>query len=384
LKKSKTKKTKNDIIIIGVSMNKKIKTEFLLNSKKILNLFYIVLIFLAMFFIIKILKDIKIFNYIYMFLKLIFPLFLGIFISWLLYPLTLFLQKKGLSKLLSISIVYFFIIIAIIFLISSLFPMLVNQASDFFKLIPNIIDMVLSKILSIVKDESVVSSLKDMVSKYFLEISNVLPSYIFSFFNVFIYRITSILIGIIMGYYLLFEVDSIKKFFSKYTPIKVKTDFIEIVKVANESLLRYFRGALFISFIIFVFSYIILLIIQIPNPLILALICAITNLIPYIGPFIGGGLVTIVGFTQSFELGLLSIVFLVLIQTFDNLILQPLVMSKSMKLKPLSILLGLLIFGNLFGLIGMVFSTPIIFTLINVYKFLDNKYRGKIWKFLKN
>ena len=365
-------------------MNKKIKTEFLLNSKKILNLFYIVLIFLAMFFIIKILKDIKIFNYIYMFLKLIFPLFLGIFISWLLYPLTLFLQKKGLSKLLSISIVYFFIIIAIIFLISSLFPMLVNQASDFFKLIPNIIDMVLSKILSIVKDESVVSSLKDMVSKYFLEISNVLPSYIFSFFNVFIYRITSILIGIIMGYYLLFEVDSIKKFFSKYTPIKVKTDFIEIVKVANESLLRYFRGALFISFIIFVFSYIILLIIQIPNPLILALICAITNLIPYIGPFIGGGLVTIVGFTQSFELGLLSIVFLVLIQTFDNLILQPLVMSKSMKLKPLSILLGLLIFGNLFGLIGMVFSTPIIFTLINVYKFLDNKYRGKIWKFLKN
>lgn len=365
-------------------MNEKIKKEFLFNSKKILNLFYIVLIFLATFFIIKILKDIEIFKYIYIVLKLVFPLFLGIFISWLLYPLTLFLQKKGMSKLLSISFVYFLIITAIIFLISSLLPMLVNQASEFLKLVPHYIDLILNKTLSIVDDKSIILEVKTVISKYFIEISNILPSYVFKFFSIFIYRISSILIGVIIGYYLLFEIEKIKIFFKKYIPIKVKPDFVEIIKVVNDSLLRYFRGAFLISLIIFVFSYIILLIIKMPNPLILALICSLTNLIPYVGPWIGGGLVIIVGFTQSVELAILALIFTIIIQTFDNMILKPLIMSKSMDLKPVIILLALLVFGNLFGLIGMLFSTPIVFTLINVYKFLNNKYRGKIWKFLKN
>ena len=90
----------------------------------------------------------------------------------------------------------------------------------------------------------------------------------------------------------------------------------------------------------------------------LGMFCGLTDLIPYIGPYIGGALAVLVGFTEDKVLGLFTLGACILVQLIENYVLQPLVMSKKIEISPVLIISGLLIFGNLFGVMGMILATP--------------------------
>lgn len=109
-------------------------------------------------------------------------------------------------------------------------------------------------------------------------------------------------------------------------------------------------------------------------PLLFALFCGITNIIPYAGPYIGGVPAVIVGFSQSPIIGIIVLVIIVVVQFLEGNLLQPLIMSKTTKLHPVTIMLGLLVFGYFFGIIGMVISTPIIAALKSIFMFFNDKY----------
>ena len=64
----------------------------------------------------------------------------------------------------------------------------------------------------------------------------------------------------------------------------------------------------------------------------------------------------------------------VIVQLLENFVLQPVIMSKTMKLHPVTIIIGLLIFAHFFGIIGMIFATPTIALLKVVYEFIVMKF----------
>jgi predicted PurR-regulated permease PerM len=109
-------------------------------------------------------------------------------------------------------------------------------------------------------------------------------------------------------------------------------------------------------------------------PLLFALFCAITNVIPYAGPYIGAVPALIVGFATSPTIGLLTLIAIVIIQFFEGNFLQEMIMSKTTKLHPVTIISGLLIFGHFWGIFGMVISTPLLAVVKQIYLFLDEKY----------
>ena len=109
-------------------------------------------------------------------------------------------------------------------------------------------------------------------------------------------------------------------------------------------------------------------------PLLFGLFCGITNIIPYLGPYLGGIPAVIVGFTQSTTIGILTLVVIAVIQLLEGNLLQPLILSKTTKLHPITIILGLLIFGYFFNIVGMIISTPIIAALKAVVLYFDKKY----------
>ena len=98
------------------------------------------------------------------------------------------------------------------------------------------------------------------------------------------------------------------------------------------------------------------------------------NIIPYIGPWIGGAICVIVGLTVSPLTGILAGVVAFAIQQVDGMILQPLIMSKTMKLHPVTIMTGLLVFGYLFGILGMIFATPIMASVKIIASYYNEKY----------
>ena len=70
----------------------------------------------------------------------------------------------------------------------------------------------------------------------------------------------------------------------------------------------------------------------------------------------------------------MAIIVAIIVQLVENFILQPVVMSKTMKLHPVTIILGLLIFEHFFGILGMILATPCIALAKVVYKFFVEKY----------
>jgi predicted PurR-regulated permease PerM len=130
---------------------------------------------------------------------------------------------------------------------------------------------------------------------------------------------------------------------------------------------RYFIGLVFQISVLFIIYTIVLLIFGIENAIVIAFLCALLNLIPYVGPLIGGFIMMILTMSsnlgQDFQTVILPTTVYVMIgyliaQLIDNFVSQPLIFSKSVKSHPLEIFLVIIIGGVLFGIIGMIVAVP--------------------------
>lgn len=164
--------------------------------------------------------------------------------------------------------------------------------------------------------------------------------------------------------------NSIYTMVNQESQSKMKTSFEKIKNLLS----RYFIGLVLQITILFIIYTITLLIFGIENALVIAFLCALLNLIPYIGPLIGG--ILMIFLTMSSNLGtdfrtvILPTTVYVMIgyliaQLIDNFLSQPLIFSNSVKSHPLEIFLVIIISGNLFGIAGMIVAVPA-YTVIKV------------------
>jgi len=130
---------------------------------------------------------------------------------------------------------------------------------------------------------------------------------------------------------------------------------------------RYFIGLVFQITILFVIYTVVLLIFGIQNAVVIAFLCALLNLIPYVGPLIGGFIMLFLTMSsnlgQDFQTEILPTTIYVMIgyvfaQLIDNFISQPFIFSNSVKSHPLEIFLVIMISGVLFGVTGMIVAIP--------------------------
>ena len=94
----------------------------------------------------------------------------------------------------------------------------------------------------------------------------------------------------------------------------------------------------------------------------------------------GAAVAGAIGFAESPLVGILTLAFILVVQTLEGEILHPIVMSKKMNLSPITIIISLLVFEYLFGIIGMVIATPVVAILKIIYVFLDEKFN--LWGFM--
>ena len=185
--------------------------------------------------------------------------------------------------------------------------------------------------------------------------------------------IGNIILGFIIGFFLIVNFDSSYKLFD-FIPIKHRKLVIDVFDKVNVSLRNYDKGAIIDCTLIFVLSSLGLWMVGLKVPALFGLFCGLTNIIPYAGPYIGGAPAVIVGFTQSPMIGILTLLVIFVIQFLEGNFLQPIIMSKTTKLHPVTIILGLLIFGYFFGIVGMLVSTPAIASVKTIFKYFDEKF----------
>jgi predicted PurR-regulated permease PerM len=160
----------------------------------------------------------------------------------------------------------------------------------------------------------------------------------------------------------------------KVLPENYKGRLIESWEIIEKLLSRYFIGLMLQLFIIFVLYLIVLTIFGVQNSLIIAFLCAVLNIIPYVGPLLGMVLASILtmisGLGTDFQTEILPTTIYVMIgfmivQVIDNNVNQPLIFSNSVKSHPLEIFLVILIAGFVFGIIGMIVAVPV-YTILKV------------------
>ncbi len=205
----------------------------------------------------------------------------------------------------------------------------------------------------------------------------------------------SITIGILsvlfITFFLLKDGEYFEKIFILLFPSKLKKRIEKSLIDVKYLLSRYFLGLLLQISILFTLYTSILLIFGVKDAVVIAFLCAILNLIPYIGPLIGIVLMSFLTMTSYLGEDFSSIVIpktiyviigYIIAQLVDNFISQPYIFSNSVKSHPLEIFLVILTGGILFGITGLILAIPL-YTVIKVFLkvfFSDNKLIKKLTK----
>ncbi len=327
------------------------------------------------------LKTWKVFEFLKTVLIVISPVFIGLLIAWLFDPIVTAMQKK-IPRLVACIVVFLVFFGGIVLLLCLLLPSFTIQVREFVTGIPNILKEIKSMLnqffLTISGDSGIdLTSVKDQV---FNSIENVGISLTTKLPDMFINIIKSIIsggmlliLGIMVGFYMLYDFKKVKYGLLDFVPKKYHTDAKELMKRLNHSLRGYIQGLFAVMFLVFITQSIGLTLAGLKAPMIFALFCALTDIIPYLGPYIGGAPAVLVGFTISPIVGIFTLISIVVVQLLENNFYQPLIMGKAMQLHPVTIIVGLLLFQHFFGIIGMIVATPVIACVKVIFTFIDEK-----------
>ncbi len=351
-------------------------------ASKVLTVLYFLLITVAVYVVIRVFKETKIFDFICKILQICLPLFIGILIAWLFDPFIKWLEKKKVKRILGALITYLIIFIVIFLVLVTLIPLLINQIKELIHIIPTVIDTVkqwVNGIFNNLDSNSVINTSKmkteifASVESFATNVTTTMPKNLIGFISSLFSGLGTFVLGLIIGFFLIVNFDNSSNLFN-FVPERYRETTISLFDEINSSLRCYVKGAVMDCTLIFVLSSIGLWAVGLKAPALFGLFCGLTNIIPYAGPYIGGAPAVIVGLTQSPTIGILSLIVIAVIQFLEGNFLQPIIMSKTTKLHPVTIILGLLIFGYFFGIIGMLISTPLIAVFKTIFNFYNEKY----------
>ena len=372
--------------VINLKENKKLDNntlnKLINRSNKLVNLLYLLFIIGVVLASLIIIKELYIFNIIKTIFKVLTPLFIGFVIAWFFNPLVNKISGKGVPKVVGALIIYLVLILLIIMFIKVFIPVLYKQLNDLIVTLPEIIN----KITKVFDDIMVRFSMKgidlsDVRNNLFNSINNItlkfttsVPKHVISFILSFFSGLGVLLISLVVGIYMLIDFDHITNHFIKLIPEKYQKDISILIEKIGQEVRKTVNGTILVALMVLVCDTIAFSIIGLESPLLFGVFCGLTDLIPYIGPYIGGSAAVIVGFSQNTKIGLAILIACVIVQLVENYILQPIVMSKAIELHPVTIIIGLLLFGHFFGIIGMIIATPILALLKVIYEFICQRF----------
>ena len=348
-------------------------------------------------------------------LKIFMPIIYGIVIAYILNPIIKLLENKVFDKLLTKvkvekksikkqSRIYSIITSALIFflvlylLISYIIPEIIASIQILLGNVPNYINNIEEWLKGTLANNPDVSTQilnnYEEVSSYILSVLNesIMPNInniivnlsngivgIFKFLYNFI-------IGFIISIYLLSGKENylaqVKKTIYSIFNVKTSNKILEKSRLVNDVFGKYMMGVLLdccaIGIIMFLFG----VIFQMPYALLIAVICAITNAIPYFGPYIGGIPSGLLILLVSPPKAIIFAIFVVILQQFDGMYLAPKIIGNKTGLKRFWVLCAILIGGGLFGVIGMVIGVPIFAIVFSLFKeYINNNLKQKKTKY---
>ncbi|MCT4784716.1 AI-2E family transporter [Exiguobacterium aestuarii] len=196
--------------------------------------------------------------------------------------------------------------------------------------------------------------------------------------------VTSAVITIVvipfMLLYMLLDGKRLPDAIVKLLPSSYEKETRHILHDMHETVRSYVNAQLLVAFFVGITSLIGLWIVGVDYAILLALFMMVTNIIPYVGPFLGAVPAVIVAFIQDPIKVVWVIVVIIIVQQIESNVISPLIQGKSLKVHPLTIIIVLLVAGNLAGIIGMLIAVPfyavaktVVQNIVRIYKLKERE-----------
>lgn len=303
--------------------------------KKRDKLINISLLLSILFLLIKIFKMLNLHFIFIKLLKVSSPIIFGYFLAWIFNPLYKKLNTKFSEKIsLILCIILYIIIIGLILVLvlPNLYESIKNITTE---LKDNKYIMYAKKYLNI-KNNDVITSCKEV-----LKVSG-------------LFGLTSI-----FGFYFLYKYNYITSLLISFINIK----YLKKITLISKNMRRYLKGLLIDTLCLFILTFILFMLIGLKKSILFASICAFTNIMPFVGPYIGGVPAVIFALSISQKKAILTLIIIVVTQIFESNFINPFIMSKCIKINPFVILAGVLFMGAFFGPLSMIFTMPALIVL---------------------
>ncbi|MCI9279972.1 MAG: AI-2E family transporter [Bacilli bacterium] len=370
------KKTKEEINIKNVN-------EVVSLSSKILHLLYITMIIGCVFVATLLIKEWGILQFVFSLLKVLAPLFIGFVIAWLFNPMVKKLESKGIPRMAGSILVYAIFLVIVFIFLRVLVPTIYTQVNELISNLPGIFGELKNSLNAFflkfsdiegIDIGTIQNNIMNTLEVKLTEFTTSAPTTILNMAVSFFSSLVTIGLGLFVGLYMLFDFDAISKHFLNMLPKKRQFEASVLLNNIGGEVRKSVNGTLLVATMVFICDSIGFAVIGLQAPVLFGLLCGVTDLIPYIGPYIGGAVAVVIGFSQSTFIGVMTLIICVIVQCVENFILQPIVMSKTMKLHPVTIMIGLLVFEHFFGILGMILATPCIALLKVIWEFITTKY----------
>ncbi|MFT8900813.1 AI-2E family transporter [Liquorilactobacillus nagelii] len=314
------------------------------------------------------------------------PLVLGLVLYYVLNPLVKRLDKK-LGRTWIISLIYCIILILLVLAGIGLFFSIRNQLEEFLQNFPAILTSFQQKFNSFINGLPFSSEIQHSVKSTDISGSKVnkyVEQYLQQGFNGFsslFSVLTTILLtlftGPIVAFFLLKDKEKFFTFVNKIIPPNFRPDFHELGAIVNQQIGGYLKGQIVASIILGLIYWPLFYLIGLKYATILALTAGIFSIIPYIGSFVAFLPGLIVAFQVSFWMAVKFVIVWFVVQFLHGQLVVPRVMGDNLQIHPLTVLLVLLVMGDLLGLVGVIFGIPIycLIKVLVIYLFRRFKQR---------
>lgn len=319
-----------------------------------------------------------------MFNILIIPLSLAGFMYYLLRPIVNYLHNKNMHRSIAILLIFLVITGLVILFFILVWPTLREQMFNFIDNTPFIIDGLQQQFNELQRnrfwskmipsESEITSNITELVNRLINTVTDSVANFIGVVSNVVIIIAT---VPIIL-YYMLKESHKLPDKLMHLVPRRYRRDGRQVLTEIDTALSQFIVGRVLLNLALGVMMYIGFLILGLKYSLLLAVLSAILNFIPYVGAILATIPVMVVGFIQSPSTAIWALVIILVAQQIQDNILTPVLYGKQLDVHPLTIVVLLLIGADIYGILGLILAVPFYMVLkillVRIYElFLSEK-----------
>jgi predicted PurR-regulated permease PerM len=305
------------------------------------------------------------FYFLFLIREVVFSFLIGGLLAYFIYRPVLWLEKRGIKRIWAICIVYILITGLLSLALWFAIPKLVKELSNAAAVIPQFahqFEALIDQVNNIPWPDKLDQLIEQNVDEFENYIYGVLQGCISAACNL-VSKAIIIVFAPILAFYILKDWENIKASFLNFLPPGARREVSIMAGQIDTVIIEYTKGYLMISAIVGLLTGIIAAIIGVKFALLIGIISALTDLVPYFGPLLGGIPTIGLTFSQSPRAALYMALAVIIIQQIEANIISPKIMGDRLGMHPLLIVFALLAGGKLMGIGGMLIAVPLTATL---------------------